>query len=82
MVNNTDGTTIRLRENGKYEVQGWGGFDGFLVREFEEVEDAMDFIAYLWGLNSADSAYAADAQERDTRRRMVRRDRYKQQQQD
>lgn len=47
----TDQTTITFR-NGVIVVEGWGGYDGHLKQEFDQIEDALDFVAGLWKMEN------------------------------
>lgn len=49
----TDVTTISY-EDGKFVVTGRGGYDGFVRMKFDQIEDAMDYVASLWGINSGE----------------------------
>lgn len=55
MADNTESTSIRVIE-GIYVVEGRGGYDGYLKREFIDIEDALDFVATLWGRNTSNLA--------------------------
>ena len=68
----TDSTSIR-REGDKFIVTSMGGYDGYLKNEFDQVEDAVDFVAYLWDMDSATVPYRQMAQERGTHRRTLER---------
>ena len=48
----TDQTSITFTSDGKFRVVGTGGYDGCIRRDFDEIEDAMDYLATLWKLNS------------------------------
>ncbi len=37
----------RLADN-RYQVQGWGGYDGYLEQEFDTIEEALEFVTGLW----------------------------------
>lgn len=39
-------TMTRLGD--KIQVKAWGGYDGFIRREFDTVEDALVYVEYLW----------------------------------
>lgn len=48
----TEETKLRYLGEGRYEVEAFGGYDGYLTKEFTQVEDALDFITYLWQRNT------------------------------
>ena len=52
----TDRTNIR-QDGNKFVVEAWGGYDGYLSQTFDQVEDALDFASYLWGLNTSADVY-------------------------
>lgn len=37
----------RLAED-RYLVEAWGGYDGYLKREFDTIEEALEFVTGLW----------------------------------
>lgn len=43
----TEQTNI-TREDGKFIVEAWGGYDGFLKREFDTIEEALNFVSDIW----------------------------------
>jgi hypothetical protein len=49
----TEQTGIRYLGEGRYEVEARGGYDGYLVKEFAQIEDALDYVVTLWKRNTA-----------------------------
>lgn len=55
-MTNTESTSL-IKDGDHYVLHARGGYDGYLNMKFDSPEDALDFMAYLWGLNSSVSAY-------------------------
>ena len=68
----TDSTSIH-RDGNKYVVTAMGGYDGYLRHEFDFVEDAVDFVASLWSMDSSTIPYQQMSQERGTGVRVLRK---------
>lgn len=64
-MSDTDGTKI-ARDGEQFVVTGWGGYDGYLKRRFDQVEDALDFVAALWHLDSSTVSYRQENQKSGT----------------
>jgi hypothetical protein len=63
----TDQTTITFEE-GKFVVSGWGGYDGHVKRKFDQIEDALDYVAVLWKLNTGTFEFNRDIVNYDKKR--------------
>lgn len=48
----TEETKLRYLGEGRYEIEAFGGYDGYLLEEFDQIEDALDRVATLWQRNS------------------------------
>lgn len=62
----TSSASVHMTDDGKFEVTAMGGYDGFLREQFDQIEDALDFIAGMWQCDTTTNHYQRRMVERGT----------------
>jgi hypothetical protein len=44
----TESTTLVRNDDGTFTVTGAGGYDGYLLRDFDDLDKALGFLVSLW----------------------------------